>query len=289
MKTMLHLSRASALFIGISLMVSNHVNAQLAYHDGRVSFNPESALILPIKPTICPNSEGVELVANVTDVDNTYTYVWSGPSKNGARTKSIIATEPGEYSVSVWAGSEIPFAILTTTVKLNATVSMASPGEDLMLCYSGEIQIALDAEVSGNATWVWQGGEGVFVTGRQDLTGTYIPSEDEIYQGFVELTLVPTVSTGCEVISKPLHIEIKDFEASASVVIRHASHENASDASIEFSFVGGATPFTYQWSHGATTPYVSGLKSGEYHVKITDANGCEAWSNVMITNISDLK
>jgi hypothetical protein len=284
MKTTLHLEKNVALSVLMLFVFFGSLQAQLAYKDGRISFNAESALILPIQPVLCLNSEGVELTANVVDINNEYTYIWSGPSCDGLIGKTIIATRPGEYTVSIWAGETYPFAILSTTVKQSEMISSAKPGQDMLLCYNGDLRVNLDAEVSGPANWLWQGGDGVFVNGRLSMQGTYIPSENEIEQGYVDLTLVPALASGCEQTSKPMHIAIADFSATASVVIRHASNETSKDASIEFSFSGGATPFSYQWSHGATTPYVSGLGTGVYQVKITDANGCEAWSSVTITH-----
>jgi len=37
---------------------------------------------------------------------------------------------------------------------------------------------------------------------------------------------------------------------------------------------GGAPPYSYSWSTGATTPTITGLASGAYGVTVTDANGC---------------
>ena len=37
---------------------------------------------------------------------------------------------------------------------------------------------------------------------------------------------------------------------------------------------GGVTPYTYLWSNGATTAAQTGLASGAYYVRVTDANGC---------------
>ncbi len=102
MKTTLH--NIAVLFVsGIVVLIGSHTaSAQLAYLDGRVSFNPEGSLILPVKPTLCSNSDGVELVANVSDKDGRLNYLWAGPSNNGATTKSIKATVSGEYKVTVW-------------------------------------------------------------------------------------------------------------------------------------------------------------------------------------------
>lgn len=36
----------------------------------------------------------------------------------------------------------------------------------------------------------------------------------------------------------------------------------------------GTPPFTYQWSNGETTPYITGLTAGIYSVQVTDGLGC---------------
>lgn len=286
MKTPLHFISVTILSGLLIFCNAMQLNAQLIYKEGRVSMNPESALILPVKPTLCPNSDGVELIANVEDLDNRYVYLWSGPSNEGAKTKSILATEPGLYSVSVWDDESNPIAVLTTTVHLNQEMSSADAGVNQTLCFDGELRVNLNAQSSGPSTWVWQGGEGVFVNGRTDLQGVYLPSETEIEQGFVELALAPAVSTGCEATTTPLQIQFTTFDSNASVFIRHASSDVSNDASIEFSFIGGALPLSYQWSNGSVSPYVSNLGVGTYQLKITDANGCEAWSTVTISALS---
>lgn len=282
MKTALH-NIGILFFVGVvSLIFEHNASAQLAYIDGRVTFDPESSLILPVKPTICPSSYGVELVANVSDLDGRFSYLWSGPSNDGAVTKSIVATVAGEYKVSVWEKGESPIAILTTHVLESKELSTANPGNDDVLCFYGELKVNLEGTAQGPATWMWQGGEGDFLNGRHDLNGTYVPTAAEIEQGYVNLVLVPELTTGCEITPKPLHIEFITFDSDASVFIRHASSDISSDASVEFSFTGGAQPLSYQWSNGSTLPYVSNLGKGTYELKITDANGCEAHSTVNI-------
>lgn len=45
---------------------------------------------------------------------------------------------------------------------------------------------------------------------------------------------------------------------------------------------GGVPGYTYQWSNQQTGASLSGLIAGDYQVTITDANGCEATSNIEI-------
>lgn len=49
----------------------------------------------------------------------------------------------------------------------------------------------------------------------------------------------------------------------------------ATDGSAEITSVsGGAIPYTYLWSNGATTQRIENVASGMYYITITDANGC---------------
>jgi uncharacterized repeat protein (TIGR01451 family) len=44
----------------------------------------------------------------------------------------------------------------------------------------------------------------------------------------------------------------------------------------------GLAPYSYLWSNGATTPTISGLVTGAYSVRITDANGCSDSAAVFV-------
>ena len=46
---------------------------------------------------------------------------------------------------------------------------------------------------------------------------------------------------------------------------------------------GGATPYTYAWSNGATGATASGLAAGTYTATVTDGNGCTNTGSVTIT------
>ncbi|MDX2003491.1 MAG: gliding motility-associated C-terminal domain-containing protein [Chitinophagales bacterium] len=57
----------------------------------------------------------------------------------------------------------------------------------------------------------------------------------------------------------------------------------AADGSINITINGGQTPYTYNWSHGATTEDVSNLSPGTYNLTVYDADSCNVESSYTIT------
>ncbi|MBI1287085.1 MAG: hypothetical protein GC178_05845, partial [Flavobacteriales bacterium] len=61
-----------------------------------------------------------------------------------------------------------------------------------------------------------------------------------------------------------------------------ASAWEASDGTVGVIVNGGTGPFTYLWNTGATTASISNVPAGVYSVTVTDANGCEQWTECCV-------
>ena len=59
---------------------------------------------------------------------------------------------------------------------------------------------------------------------------------------------------------------------------------NAANAAIALAVQGGTAPYQYLWNIGATTANINNLPTGEYKVKITDAQGCAYFKTFTIEN-----
>ena len=61
-----------------------------------------------------------------------------------------------------------------------------------------------------------------------------------------------------------------------------ACHGDSSGA-IFLDVMGGASPFTFEWSQGSNESAIVNLSAGEYHVSVSDVNGCSTDSSFSIS------
>ena len=88
-----------------------------------------------------------------------------------------------------------------------------------------------------------------------------------------------TDSRGCQVEDS---VEVLGFEPiSVNFILSNVSC-NGNDGEIDVIVTGGEAPYTYNWSNGEDTSYISNLVSGMYIVTVTDKNGCVAIDSVEV-------
>nr|WKN39486.1 T9SS type A sorting domain-containing protein [Tunicatimonas sp. TK19036] len=67
------------------------------------------------------------------------------------------------------------------------------------------------------------------------------------------------------------------------------STENPGNGRIALNVEGGTTPYSYAWSHNATTDTVADLTSGDYSVTVTDAAGCTSTTSFTVDGVTAIK
>ncbi|HMX39265.1 MAG TPA: T9SS type A sorting domain-containing protein, partial [Saprospiraceae bacterium] len=183
-----------------------------------------------------------------------FTYAWS----TGANTPTVSGLPPGQYTVVVTDAANCPSEasfVITQPNTLNANASSSDA--------SGPT--ASDGSVSAGPTggtpnyiYLWStGATSASVSGL--LPGTY--------------TVTVSDANGCTS-SDETEVSFIDCTISADVAALSPLCHGQSNGSVNISLVGGATPFGYLWSNGATTPNLSGVPAGTYTLTATDANGC---------------
>lgn len=198
-----------------------------------------------------------------------YTYVWS----NGATTAAINGLVAGNYAVTA-----------TDAGQATATASMTitQPSSPLGVQVYAESQIcgivpdgkATAVPFGGTPpyTYLWSnGGTTAQITGL--AAGTY--------------TVTVTDANGCTTSGSATvyfwneGIWLMDSTANVSCFGQNNGFAHVSAMS-------GTPPYTYLWNTGATTPDVFNLAPGAYTVTVTDANGCSNFTNVSISQPTQL-
>jgi gliding motility-associated-like protein len=135
---------------------------------------------------------------------------------------------------------------------------------------TGSIDITLQNAVAPY-TYEWSGG---------------VKSEDIQFLKAGTYTVKVTDALGC---SKTISIEITQPTKLAveSQLIHNACYGEAKGI-VNLNPYNGTPPYTYLWSNGATTQDITNLPIGTYQVAVTDANGCSAIYNAVITQPDSL-
>lgn len=93
-------------------------------------------------------------------------------------------------------------------------------------------------------------------------------------------TVTATNEYGCTAPAS-VQVNIRRFEAVSE--IQPATCHGGHDGAINVEVSGGVAPYFYQWSNGATTPYLSQLAAGTYYVTVTDDTGCKGIDSFHVT------
>lgn len=116
---------------------------------------------------------------------------------------------------------------------------------------------------------------------------TYVWSDGDISSEKSNLqpgiyTVSVTNSIGCvavkEITITPAPIKLLAFVS----IVDSSSTPSSADGSLQGSASGGTPPYTYLWSNGESTPFISGLLPGVYTLTITDINGCSSLVNGVV-------
>ncbi|MGL1885055.1 MAG: OmpA family protein [Reichenbachiella sp.] len=197
---------------------------------------------------------------NITGGVTPYIFAWN----TGDSSQNITQLAAGKYSLQITDANGCATSyskLLTSPPKLKSAVASVVDN----IC-NGDRQGELNIDVSGGIKpyrYRWNTG-----TTSQDIV--------DVKSGAYSLEIID--SNGCK---DSVNAVIKEPELlTATVDIVHILCHGDKSGTINLSVAGGKAPYSYKWSNGATTQDIASLKTGQYSVVITDANGC--------TNIQDI-
>jgi len=232
-----------------------------------VCITQADAITLTVSKTNITCNGGNNGSANVTvsGGSSPYSYHWS----NNATTHNISGLSAGTYGVTVTDANGCT-ATASACITQPAPIVVTITGTNISACGSNNGSASITVS-GGTSPYSYHWSNNATTQNISGLcTGTY--------------SVTVTDANGCT--------------ATASVVISHASslttsitHNNVScnggsDGSVTLTITGGTSPYTFNWSNGATTQNLTGVSSGTYHVTVTDASGCTSTASACITQPS---
>jgi hypothetical protein len=217
------------------------------------------ASLIKTNPTCFTSNDG-SLEVVLEEGQEPFTYLWSG----GQTTASVQNLSAGDYSVEV-----------TDANGKSVTLSGTLTQPDAISIEESITQPACSGSFTGSIAITVSGGAAPY--SYQWNTGATTSSISNIAAGFY--SVVVTDANGCQT-TKSFNLQ-NSVKLTLTTTLTLPSCTKA-DGAIDLTVTGGAEPYTFQWSNGATTEDVQNLATGSYSVTVTDANGCKATTSLFL-------
>ena len=213
--------------------------------------------------------ESTTFTANANGGAAPYSYSWQDDLGSG----QTLEAQAGTYAVTVTDNNGC-------TASANGTASQST---QLTASISSPTNVSCNGASDGSATVTANGGTTDYTYLWSNNATT--PTINGLAAGTYNVTI--TDANSCTATASTTITQPEALTASITASA-NASCNGASDGSATVTANGGTPDYTYLWSNNATTPSVSDLAAGNYSVTVTDANGCTATANAIITEPTEL-
>ncbi len=246
----------------------------------RITVQPRPLVRVNNRVTVCRGA-AAQLTAGVRGGTAPYSYLWSpaqGLSSPTVPNPTVTPSASTNYTVTVTDAAGCVVEEQVAVVVPDSPV--ADAGEDVSLCSGSEV--SLNARISGGRapySYTWNPATGLSST--RSLNPKVSVGRTTVY------TLTATDASGCISIDTVVvyATESPRVQAGADAAIcTGASVQIGGPAS------GGTPPYNYRWSPSfglsdaaAMAPTAAPTSSTQYTVTVTDARGCSATDQVIVT------
>jgi len=251
---------------------SSSYSSELKDCSGPYTFANFSEIQANAGPDMTLNCSATQIALNGSSATPGAIINWTTPNGNivsGASTAIPVVNQPGIYIMSAQnPGLSSCIAVDTVIVTRNNTVPNVNAGSDQILTCSQTSTVLNGSSTSPGALFSWNA-----INGGNIVSGAATATPLVNAAGCYVLT-VTSNDNGCiasDTVCVTLNVAVPSV---TGTVITNVSCFAACNGSVSFNVTGGQSPYTYNWSNGATSASLTGVCAGTYTVTITGANGC---------------
>lgn len=223
------------------------------------------------QPATCAAADGIVSIVPTQGVPP-FTYAWS----NGATGVSIHDVTKGTYTATLTdaTGASVVHSHILNSKELDLYLASYRPS---VFCNPASGSLTIEV-LGGQAPYsvTWSNGQ-TGVTAQGLATGTYSVTVQD--------------ATGCEaagefkVETPPNHY----YPFAFTSTLQEPDCINTTNGQLTASlYASGYTPYTYNWSNGATGAVASNLPDGNYSVTVTDDLGCSSVASITLNKAINL-
>jgi hypothetical protein len=210
-----------------------------------VNAAPATPVVTANGPTTFCQGGSVTLTAPVSA-----SYLWS----NGATTQSIVVSASGSYGVTVTNANGCTATSTATTVTVNAAPAtpVVTANGPTTFCQGGSVTLT----APNGFSYLWSNGattQSIVVT----ASGSY--------------SVTVSNASGCSTASAATAVTVNPLPP-VPVITPSGSTNLCPGQNVTLTAPAGYS--AYLWSNGATTQSIVVNSTGNYHVTVTNANGC---------------
>ncbi|MBK7939288.1 MAG: HYR domain-containing protein [Lewinellaceae bacterium] len=198
-----------------------------------------------------------------------YTYLWN----TGAVSQTITNLAPDSYSVIVTDGNGCTSEQTVVVNAYNCAILLQVSVSNITCAGAGNGAVTLVPD-GGTApfNYVWNnGGSSATISNLQ--AGNYTASV--------------TDANGCQFITTASVAEPEPYSAWTTETVQ-PNCPNEATGSASVAITGGTTPYNFLWSNGQTSNTAENLTAGSYGVTVTDQNGCQSNTSVVVAALDNV-
>lgn len=217
--------------------------------------------ITPRNPVVCRPTGATSLTASANSSGGPYTYQWITADQQLVTTAVVSTTSTGRFRLTVTdaAGCQDTTSVVVT----GDTPAIGFTSGSATACVGSSLPYSVSS-TAGTYSWTVTGGT---------ITSGGTPASTTATVNWTATTgtlrVLVTSTNGCTAVTS---LTVTAYSApTLSTTAVSPTCFGASDGRVTLTASGGAAPYQYTWSNGATTKDLANVKAGKYTVTVTSS------------------